>query len=177
MSLRLWLVVLNVVGGIAVLGSYAHGIATHENPGTALWGGIPTSMRPLYTVGMLAAAVGYFGFVSYLLFGVDPESVRVGSRFDYSLFLVLHALILIPSAVWMPLTFAYVAQPSVALWWAVRSVLFLVGSGAIAQVVALSVLRPNQPTWWWGISIAGAALFAAHTAILDALVWPAYFPK
>ena len=38
--------VLNVVGGAAVLGSYAWGIASHDNPGAALWGAVPEALRP-----------------------------------------------------------------------------------------------------------------------------------
>ena len=55
-SNRTALIVLNLVGGIAVLASYAWGIGGHPDARNALWGGVPDSLRPLYTVSMFSAA-------------------------------------------------------------------------------------------------------------------------
>ena len=43
-------ITLIVVGGIAVLGSYVWGVGA-PGVGAALWGGVPESLRPLYTTG------------------------------------------------------------------------------------------------------------------------------
>ena len=51
-------VAVNVVGGTAVLGSYWLGLAGDPEAGTKLWGGVPESIRPAYTVSMLLAIAG-----------------------------------------------------------------------------------------------------------------------
>src|SRR5512140_1248083 len=98
--------VINVLGGAAVLGSYAYGLRTNPNALNVLWGGVPASIRPFYTLGMFLAAAGYFAFIYFILFRLDPDQTRVWNRPGFGIFNILFAAILIPSALWMPLTFA-----------------------------------------------------------------------
>jgi hypothetical protein len=170
------LVALNVLGGLAVLGSYTDGLA---RPGAAavLWGGVPEGLRPLYTGSMLLAALGYFPMTGAVLFGLDAGRARVAGRFDYRLFVLLYALILVPSALWMPLTFQMVDTPSPLLWAAIRAVLALVGIGSLGVLAALARVQPGPPRGLRGLALAGAAAFCLQTVVLDALVWPAFFPR
>jgi hypothetical protein len=167
---------LNLVGGVAVLGSYAWGLAAHPLTRGALWGGVPDSLRPLYTASMLLAAVGYFAFSFFVFFRLDPRRDRVGP-FGFGVFLALYALILLPSALWLPLTFAMLEAPSAALWAAIRGVLALVAAGSLGLVAAVAVAAPVDSPVARGIAVAGALAFSFQTALLDALVWPAYFPR
>jgi hypothetical protein len=167
---------LNVLGGAAVLGSYAWGLAGHPESRGALWGGVPESLRSLYTASMLLAAAGYFAFGFFVLFRLDPDRVSVG-RFGFGLFHALYALILIPSALWLPLTFEMLAAPSAALWLAIRAVLALVALGSLGLVAALAFAAPAESPLARGVALAGALAFSFQTALLDALVWPAYFPR
>jgi hypothetical protein len=175
--MKRWMVVINVVGGAAVLGSYALGFLTHADAGTALWGGVSEALRPLYTVGMLVAALGYFAFTGYLLFGVDAQQARVGQRFGFGIFNLLYAGILVPSALWMPLTFVMIEQPSAWLWWVIRAVLILVGFASLGLLAALLALRPRRTAWAYWLAVTGSIGFCIQTAILDAVVWAAYFLK
>ena len=136
------LIAINVIGGIAVLGSYALGIASNPATRGEVWGGVPEALRPLYTVNMLLAAAGYFLFSHYVVFRLDPARVRVASRFGPGVFPVLYALILAPSALWMPLTFEMLAAPSAALWIAIRLTLFAVGLGSLGLLFAIAGARP-----------------------------------
>ena len=170
------LLILNVLGGIAVLGSYVIGIATHPETSSQVWGGVPESIRPLYTVNMFLAAAGYFAFSFFVFFRLDPDRARLPGNRGFRAYHVLYALILIPSALWMPLTFAMIDAPSAGLWAAIRLVLFLVGLGSLGLIAAITTVRPADAPIAWGIAIAGAIPFAIQTALLDALVWPAYFP-
>jgi hypothetical protein len=118
---------------------------------------------------MLAAAAGYFPMTGFVL-----------SRLQHAprVFLALYALILLPSALWMPLTFAYLESPSAPLWWTVRGVLLLVGAGSLGVLAAL-LAQPRGSEGrgrGWAAAVAGACAFSLQTALLDALVWPAYFP-
>src|SRR5512135_2386275 len=105
------LLLINLLGGFAVLGSYAVGL-THPNATQILWGGVPEVIRPFYTAGMLAAAAGYFAFTYFIFFRLNPSDTRVAGRFGFGLFSVLYTAVLIPSALWMPLTFLAVEQSS-----------------------------------------------------------------
>lgn len=168
------LAALNVVGGIAVLGSYGLTLAQHQDAGVALWGGVPSAWQPLYRVSMLCATAGYFAFAQHLLLRVDPATVRFGP-WRHRACEVIFALILGPSAVWMPLTFAYLAAPSTALWVAVRAVLAVVGLASLALVFALWRMQQKTPTTSWRLALLGSVLFAFQTAGLDALVWTHFF--
>jgi len=171
-----WLLLtINLLGGAAVLGSYAYGIRTHPNAVDVLWGGVPASIRPFYTAGMFAAAAGYFAFIYFILFRLNPAATRLGDRFGFGTFNVLLAAILIPSALWMPLTFMAVEVSSVVLLWVVRVILAAVGLASLSLLIALLNVEPRQPVWAHWLAVTGCAAFCLQTAVLDMIVWSAYF--
>lgn len=170
---KLQLIALNGVGGLAVLASYAHGLGQPD--ASAFWGGVPEALRPVYTFSMFGAALGYFPFTSYVLMRMDPGEVRIG-RFGYGLLLVLYALVLIPSALWMPLTFLMIHAPDPLLWAAIRLDLALVALGSIGLLASLLLARPRDRGPHWALAVAGALLFFNQTVVLDAVVWPALYP-
>jgi hypothetical protein len=169
-----WLIALNVVGGLAVLASYAIGLGSASSAGAALWGDLPEALRPYYKVNMFLAAAGYFLFTPYIVFRLRPEQTRIAGRFGYALFPILYALVLIPSAIWLPLTEHMIAQPSAALWALVRLDLACVGLGALGLLASLLALR-SAPRGR-ALAVLGLVPFCLQTALLDALVWPAFFP-
>jgi hypothetical protein len=177
-SQQIVLAAINVVGGIAVLGSYAYGIWANPAHRGDLWGGVPEGLKPLYVVSMLLAALGYFAVTYYILFRLEPDQVRIADRFGFVVFPILYAIILAFSALWLPLTFAMLGQPSTGLWVAIRLTLAAVGLASLALLVALlalnrGVLEPEGPYYW--LAVAGSAAFCLQTSVLDMLVWPAYF--
>ena len=172
---QLILLVINIVGGIAVIGSYFLGLNAQAGGSGALWGGVPESIRPVYTVSMLLAALAYFAFIYFILFRLVPAETSIGGRFGYSLFYAIFLMILIPSALWMPLTNVYVGNSSQVIWFAVRTVLVLVALGSVALVWALLSLQARVPGVPYWLAVAGSAYFAFHTALLDAIIWPALF--
>ncbi len=167
---------LNVLGGVAVLGSYAHGFATHPDTSSQLWGGVPEPIRPFYGLWMFVAAAGYLTFTYFLFFRVDPDRARVAGRFSFGLFNLLYAAILIPSALWMPLTFELLAGWSAGLWWLIRLLLWVIGLASLALIIALARLRPNQPPRLYRLAVVASIAFTVQTGLLDALVWVAYYP-
>ena len=171
-----WLLLLiNIIGGAAVLGSYAIGILTHPNASQVLWGEVPESIRPFYTANMLLAAMGYFAFIYFILFRLNTVKTRVAGRFGFDLFTALFAGVLIPSALWMPLTFLAVERSSLALVWAVRIVLWLVGLASLALFYAILKVEPRQPLWAQRVALVGSIAFCIQTAFLDAIVWIFFF--
>ena len=169
------LLIINLFGGAAVLGSYADGIRTHPNATDVLWGGVPASIQPFYTAGMFLAAAGYFAFIFFILFRLNPAVTRLGDRFGFGTFNVLFAAILIPSALWMPLTFTAAEDSSVVLLWVVRLVLAVVGLASLGLLAALLNTQPRQPLWAYRLAVIGCAAFCLQTAVMDMIFWSAYF--
>ena len=168
--------VINIIGGILVIGSYVIGIRLHPFTRGSAWGGIPTSLKPMYVFSMLLAAAGYFAFSNFIIFRLDPEYILSANSFTYSMFILVYCLILFPSALWMPFTFRMLEKPSRILWWAIRITLTVVGIGSLGLLVLLIIVNHNEATWVYGLAIAGSVAFCIQTALLDALVWPKYFP-
>jgi len=169
------LLIINVIGGVAVIGSYIFGIKAQSGEANSLWGGVPANIRRVYVVSMILAALGYFAFIYFIFFELTPLEVRIASIFDFSLFYAIFLVILIPSAFWMPLTNVYVGNPTTGMWIWVRTVLVLVGLASIALVWALLSLQTKVPSVSYWLAVAGGSYFAFHTAILDAIVWAALF--
>ena len=176
MRAQKWLMVfINLFGGVAVLGSYVHGFLTHPSAAEVLWGGVPQSIRPFYTAGMFLAAAGYFAFTYFILFRLNPGDTRVYGRFGYGAFNAFYTAILIPSALWMPLTFLAVENSSPALLWTVRLVLAVVGLASLGLLFALLTVKPGRPSWTARLAIVGCAFFCIQTALLDAVIWGSLF--
>ena len=169
------LLIINIIGGIAVIGSYIFGLSGQSGGANVLWGGVPNNLRPIYTVSMILSALGFFAFIYYIFFRLDPGQTSIAGISGFTLFYVIFLLILIPSALWMPLTNMYVGNPSTGIWIAVRTVLAMVGLASIALVWALLTLQGRVPGIAYWLAVVGSAYFAFHTAILDALVWTALF--
>jgi hypothetical protein len=168
---QLILLIINVLGGTAVIISYIYGFKGQVGGANVLWGNVSVSIRPLYFVSMIISAVSYFAFIYYILFKIDPAASNISYYLFYAIFLV----ILVASAFWMPLTNVYVSNHGTGIWAAVRSVLALVALGSIALVWALLALRPDTRGVAYWLAVAGAGYFAFHTTILDAIIWAAYF--
>jgi hypothetical protein len=138
-------------------------------------GGLPGVLRPLYAVHMLLAAVGYCAFTGYLLRRVDPDRLRIAGRFGFDAILVLYALVLVPSALWMPLAFAWIESPGAVPWILVRVDLALVGAGAVGLLGALLGIDGGGRGPAYTAAVVGCIPFVLQTAVLDALVWPLGF--
>jgi hypothetical protein len=169
------LLIINVIGGAAVIGSYVFGLRGQSGGANVLWGGVPESIRPVYTVSMIISALGYFAFIYYIFFRLQPDQVSIAGVSGFTLFYVIFLGILIPSAFWMPLTNVYVGNPSTGIWIWVRTVLALVGLASIALFGALLTLQGKVPGISYWLAVVGSGYFAFHTAILDAMVWAALF--
>lgn len=164
---------LIIIGGFAVLASYVWGVLAH--PGTAglLWGNIPPKAIPYYTASMLLAALGFLVFTHYLLLSLDLGREKINLPRGYRSFLVLYGLILIPSALWVPLIYWMLDHPGDLVWLAIRLVLFLVGLGALGMMSALLNIQPRSPRLL--AAVIGCIFFCIQTVLLDAFVWPNYF--
>jgi hypothetical protein len=171
------LLIINLIGGAAVIGSYVLGLRGSSGGSNALWGGVSERLRLVYTVSMVLSAAGYLAVLFLLFFELDPGEVTIGGRSGFALLYPIFLLILIPSAAWMPLTKRYVSERKIGTWVAVRVVLLIVGLASIALAWALFTLEPNsQGSAHWA-AVVGSCYFAFHTFVLDAILWAALFRR
>jgi hypothetical protein len=156
--------VLQLLGGPAVLGSYVYGFAHWPDAVSAMWGGVPEAIRPLYTGWMFVAATGYLVFSA--LFFLRPEPPPRANFF--------YALVLVGSALWMPATKLHLdgALPFALVWLDLLGVAL----GSLGLLAAVAALAPRPPGWLRPLALAGAAGFCVQTVLLDAIVWPLLFP-
>lgn len=164
---KIILLLINLLGGIAVIGSYVFGL---KNSGTtSLWGGVPESIRPVYFISMILAALGYFAFINFILFKNNFSPTVY--NFLYLIFLG----ILVPSALWMPLTISFLTNQTLWLWVGVQIVLIIVGISSCVLVWFLFNLKDSGIAYW--LAVLGSIYFAFHTAVLDMILWPILFRR
>jgi len=169
------LLAIMAVCGAAVIGSYIQGFSTHPGSTETLWGGVSGGLRTFNFFTMILAVLGFFAFSYWLFFRLNPDEVLIANRFGFWIFDVILLVILIPSVLWLPLTFAYLANPGTGLWVGVRLVLALVGIGALALLWAILTISPRETGLSYWFAVGGAAAFCLQTAILDMFIWPALF--
>jgi hypothetical protein len=173
---QLILGLINVAGGILVLGSYVYGLITHPANRDAIWGGVPETIKPLYTANMLFAAAGYLALTYFVMFSLNRDSAQLADLSGFKVFYIIYAFILFPSALWMPLTYAALGHPDSSLYyWAVRITLAVVGLASLALLGVLLSLHSSEssPTYW--LAVAGSVFFCIQTAVLDGIVWSIFF--
>ena len=66
------LLVINIIGGAAVIGSYIYGLNASTGGANVLWGGVPENIRPLYGASMVLSALGYFALLYFIFFRLVP---------------------------------------------------------------------------------------------------------
>ena len=167
---------INLVGGVAVLGSYAWGALAQPAAMGALWGGVPEAARGLYVVNMFVAAFGYFLFTPYILFRLLPAAAELAGRSSFFVLAALYIAILLPSALWLPLTAWMVESPSTLLWWLVKADLALVALGSGGLLAMLCLQEAEKRARGHALAVLGLLAFCLQTVVLDAIVWPLYFP-
>lgn len=171
------LLLLIGLGGTAVLASYVLAFAYEPAIRGALWGDLPEgAVRTLYTVNMLLAAASFFPATIVLGFKTPLESFQRETGLSFSVLLAAYAAILIPSAAWLPLTALHLQSPSTPLWWAIRLDLFAVGIGA-TLIGWMLIQRARRGALGSRLAAGFFFFFWLQTMVLDALVWPAFFPR
>ncbi len=168
--------IINIIGGILVLGSYYLGLRGGKGV-DALWGGTPANIKGIYTASMLVCAVSYFIFFSYIFSNLGSGTFSNIKILGDKIFLILFALILIASAFWMPLTNIMISNPSPVVWIGIRVVLVIVGLASCAVFLSLLTISPRPGGIWYFASLLGMFWFTFHTLILDALLWPYFWSK
>ena len=161
---RLLFAIVQVVGGLSVLGSYAHGAVTHPDTVERLWGTIPEVLWTPYSLCMPPAAVGYL-VATWMLWRRSPNAE------GYRRTMAWYAGFLVTSAVWMPLCFAALDHQRASLLPVIQIDLALAGGFALA--VAWEIHKSDLSRR--RLALAAWAFLCWQCVVLDALVWPRFF--
>ncbi|MDP6771973.1 MAG: hypothetical protein QF704_14825 [Anaerolineales bacterium] len=167
-------VVVNVIGGIAVLCSYVLGLLLYPGVRESLWGGVTGDWRPIFTISMLFSAIGYLAFCYFVGFKSNGESSPLVENSALS---ILCALFLIASTVWMPSTIAYINTNQVLWWNLVVGSLWVTALSLVGLVFLVIGAKVEAPTLHKYLTIAGVTYIAFHCLILDAVIWAVKFPR
>lgn len=168
---KIIILIINIIGGVAVIGSYVWGLKSGTGGANALWGGTPASIKPIYAISMIIAALGYFAFIYFILFRLNVAEIKPGFWIFYIIFLG----ILGASTFWMPLTNIFLTSPGTTLWIAIRVILAIVGLSSCILAGVLISLHTKETGFAYWLAVAGSVYFAFHTAVLDMILWPIFF--
>ena len=178
MSPQISFFIVNVIGGIAVLGSYAMGIGFFPEYRDDLWGGVQGRWKTALTVSMLLAATGY---ITFCYFALTRDS---GYFFGSGVFLgeyfvpVITAVFLLTAALWMPATITYM-HTNDQIWWFITvgllwatavSLVILTATVSLSESASISYIEKM-------VSMAGLLLITAHCLFMDAVTWVQLFHR
>ena len=95
---------------------------------------------------MLLATVGYFIFTSYVLKKMFTFKSNEFNKIHFAIINILYAGIIIPSVLWMPMTFRVLTHSSDFLWVGIRIILLVVGlsSSGLMLFFFFSRIRTNN---------------------------------
>lgn len=171
---KITLVLINLIFGSLLLFSYYNGVTKNPDLSAKLWGGVPESLRTFIVVSMFISAIGYFFFTSNFIFNVNLHEKKFLGRFPGWSLHIIYLLILIPSSIWIDLTFQYLKSGVPLHWVYVLSALYCVGLSSILLFLFV-VDSGNSNQIIYLISVIGAGFFVFHTMFLDGLLWTTFF--
>ena len=163
---------VNIIGGLLVLGGYVLGITFYPEYNEALWGGVKGTLRNIFTISMLPAAVGYLTFCYVTMFKNGAEAINRNSVLGQNPVSVLSAIFLASAAVWMPTLIAYI-HTSESYWWVLSvtslwvTALSLLTLTIITATTSLSKISQASKN----AAVIGIAYITFHCLVIDAIVW------
>ena len=166
---------VNTILGLLLLYSYYFLINKLEKP-QRLWGRIHEKYRPIYTVSMLIAALGYVFMLYFLGFKVKNNGKLMNE------ILCLQIIIILASMLWMPLATKYIKNKNedknknknknIILKFAIILILFTVAIASLGNFFkVLSINFPQKDINVRFFSVIGAFYLFFHTFALDFLSW------
>ncbi len=170
-------VLINIIGGISVLGGYLIGLINYPDLRMSLWGGIEGGWRTIFSISMIPAAIGYLAFCYYMVFESGLE------RFDHNVILlrylpsILCAVFLVSASVWMPATLSNL-YVNVVVWLHISTTAFWITAISFLILTAsLICFYPGGQSLSRIIGTAGLLYITFHCTVFDAIIWISRFPK
>ena len=169
---------INLIGGLAVLGSYAIGLGMFPEYREALWGEVRGGLRTAIVISMLFAALGYLAFCYVALFQNGLGDFNKSDWLNSYTLSILVAVFLISATFWMPSAIAYLKFLNtywlviciVSLWVTAISLAALVGIVITSDVEIIGSASHY-------VAIIGIGLITFHCLVFDAIIWSIMFTK
>ena len=177
-SQQIVFLIVNAIGGIAVLGSYAIGLGMFPEYREALWGEVRGTLRTGITISMLFAALGYLSFCYVALFQNGLSDFNKVNWFNQYTVSVLIAIFLISATFWMPTAIAYLNFSNtywlvvciLSLWVTAISLVAILGITITADLESIGSISHY-------VAIIGIGLITFHCLVFDAIIWAIMFTK
>ncbi len=178
MSPQYLFLLVNIIGGVAVIGGYVLGLSMYSEHREALWGGVQGNLRNAFTASMLLAAAGYITFCFATIFKGGADEFGVNHIFGQYSLSVLSAIFLISASLWMPATIAFV-HSGISYWWGIAVFSLWITALSLlwmTVMIAFSDVQSISGTIKYS-SVIGLAYITFHCMILDAVGWVWLFNK
>ena len=176
MRIQTQFLLINIIGGILVLGGYVIALINHPETRNELWGGVPENLRPWITTFMFISAFGYCFAMYYLIFDEGLELSFFWEKFDYQIIMILLIVFLLTAALWIHTAFSYISTGSKILWNFVQLELLLTGISIFFITLGLASATGVKNTSFHFYSVFGLSVISFHCLILDAYLWLSKFP-
>ena len=176
MSGTIIFLIINVVGGISVLGGYLVCLYVFPDQREALWGGVQNRWQSVFTVSMLMATAGYLLFSYGILFKSSPEEFSSRLLNNSHVISVLCMAFLISAAIWMPATIAYLKTGN-SIWWTISVTSLWITAISLIIVTFIVIAYPSAipSSFFRGLTISGISYVTFHCLMLDAIIWVSRF--
>ena len=176
MRIQTQFLLLNVIGGIFVLGGYIFALVNHPETRNELWGGVPENLRTPITAFMFVSAFGYCFAMYYLIFDEGLNLNFFWGNFDFKIIMVLVTVFLVTAASWIHTTFNYLENGLKSSWNFIQLELWLTGISVFLITIALATATGVKNSGLHICSIIGLSAITFHCLILDAFLWLNKFP-
>lgn len=168
---------VNLVGGILVLSSYAWGLWAFPFHRHLIWGDIGVSTQKFIVPFMFLAAIGYIVSAYWFWKIVPPNDFKFAGNFGYGTIIVIFSIFLGLSCLWMPMAIQSVISNS-PLWIVLTKVILLFV--AICSLLILfgifnSSTLDNQILPRKYFSLIGWFFLCVQTVIFDGIFWSLKF--
>ena len=172
-----YFILINLIGGIFVIGSYVIGFNSELEDKLALWGGISGKTRQVFTVSMLFSATGYLAFLFYMIFKGGLDNNDNPTLLGLDAFLILCIIFLVSASIWMPGTVKFL-ETSLTYWWLITiAVLWITAISLVAMLIILLSTNNIEHNLSLKLATIGIGYIAFHCLVLDAIIWVLKFPR
>tara|TARA_A100001037_G_C15109675_1_gene618308 strand:+ start:1031 stop:1567 length:537 start_codon:yes stop_codon:yes gene_type:complete len=170
--------IVNLIGGAAVLGSYAFGLGYFPEYRNELWGGIYGIWRNVLVTSMLLSGAAYLTFCYFIIFRADIDAYGIHFILGPQTITLLTALFLLSATLWMPSAILYMHTEN-NIWW-----IFTVGALWITALSLLSLTgmyafsaNGSIPVFDRIICTVSLSIITLHCLVIDAIIWVWAFHK
>ena len=176
MSYGTMFLIVNVIGGIFVVGGYVVGFSLFSEAKETMWGGINSSQKPIFQISMIFAALGYllFCYIAMFKFGHNWSNLM---DIDAVIVLILSASFLMSAALWLPLGIWY-QETGVRTAFVLMVLVLWVTALSLLAITLLLVFREMEISLVTKvIACLGIGYITFHCLVFDAIIWVLKFPR